>query len=250
MNPHKPTRRPSAAAIGSMLEGATVKIVMQCCATKNPSAASFNVNGRCVRFVAQPARHPRPESGMFVRPDDPMQGTSLSWRQHLTAYNQRTDNPDGLLPAGELYEPPQCPSLYRQLLDHVGAANFYILSAGWGLIRASFLTPDYDITFANLDKEDRWKRRTVNDIYQDYRQLAQQDISPDEPVYFIGAAAYLSLYRGLTQAIIARKVVYYASAKTDTSDADYQYIHYNTGGWNTNWQYRCAQDFLADRIPR
>ena len=35
-----------------------------------------------------------------------------------------------------------------QLVEIFGIDNVYILSAGWGLIRASFLTPNYDITFS------------------------------------------------------------------------------------------------------
>ena len=36
---------------------------------------------------------------------------------------------------------------YRALVKRFGIDKTYILSAGWGLIPASFLTPYYDITF-------------------------------------------------------------------------------------------------------
>ena len=49
----------------------------------------------------------------------------------------------GLLPAWQLYENP----VYELLKNHCGLKRLYILSAGWGLITAGFLTPCYDITF-------------------------------------------------------------------------------------------------------
>jgi hypothetical protein len=34
-------------------------------------------------------------------------------------------------------------------VDRFGLENVYVLSASWGLIRADFLTPYYDITFSS-----------------------------------------------------------------------------------------------------
>jgi hypothetical protein len=47
------------------------------------------------------------------------------------------------MPAFQLYQN----EAYRRLADKVGTQKLYILSAGWGLIGAMFLTPSYDITF-------------------------------------------------------------------------------------------------------
>ena len=53
----------------------------------------------------------------------------------LCEYNSvPRDNPHGLLPAWRLYENP----IYELLANHCGSEHFYILSAGWGLIRADF----------------------------------------------------------------------------------------------------------------
>jgi hypothetical protein len=52
------------------------------------------------------------------------------------------NNPLGLYPAWRLYENRS----YEGLVDRFGVDNLYILSAGWGLISAAFLTPNYDIT--------------------------------------------------------------------------------------------------------
>jgi hypothetical protein len=62
----------------------------------------------------------------------------------LIDYNENPgSNQLGLYPAFELYKN----DIYRKLVDCFGIDKTFILSAGWGLIRASFLTPWYDITF-------------------------------------------------------------------------------------------------------
>jgi hypothetical protein len=72
----------------------------------------------------------------------------------LLAYNRNPgNNPLGLVPAFELY----ANETYRSLVEQCGTENTYILSAGWGLINAAFLTPYYDITFSAA--ADPYKRR-------------------------------------------------------------------------------------------
>ena len=149
------------------------------------------------------------------------------------------DNPDCLLAAADLYGPP----VYRRLLHHVGRENFFILSAGWGLISADFLLPDYDITFSS--QSEPWKRRTSRDRFADFVQLTQADIVDDESVYFFGGKDYLPLYRHLTHTLVARKVIYFASQNIRTHEA-FEYIRYGSSG--TNWHYRCAADFIEGKI--
>jgi hypothetical protein len=57
----------------------------------------------------------------------------------------------------------------------------YILSGGWGLITASFLTPDYDITFSQ--SAEHYKRRRQTDRYHDFRMLPEDT---REPLAFFG----------------------------------------------------------------
>lgn len=44
-------------------------------------------------------------------------------------------------------------------------------AAGWGLISASFLTPNYDITFSMVKPAERYKRRRKKDVCLDQRDL-------------------------------------------------------------------------------
>ncbi len=218
-----------------------MKVVIQCCATKNGLAESFGVNGRRVKFVAHPEYYPEANAHDLFRPDDLIPSTQTTWREHLLTYNGRGDNPDRLLRAGSLYSPPT----YRTLLHSVGAENLYILSAGWGLVRSDFLLPDYDITFSSQAKP--WKRRTKRDVFCDFAHLTQVDIARNEAVYFFGGKEYLPLYYRLTRSLFARKVVYFASTRIITEGA-FEYIGYGSAG--TNWHYRCVSDFLAGRIAK
>jgi hypothetical protein len=74
-------------------------------------------------------------------------------------------------------------------------SNVYILSAGWGLIEASFLTPQYDITFSQSAEETYIRRRT-GDHYRDFCRLRKQD----DDIAFLGGKDYVSLFCSLTSA--------------------------------------------------
>ena len=218
-----------------------MKIVIQCSANKKALAGYFALNGRRVRFVAHPEYCEQTKAHVLCRPDDLIPSTSMTWREHLLAYNACGDNPDRLLRSGSLYSPPA----YQRLLNSVGSDNLFILSAGWGLIRSDFLLPDYDITFSSQAAP--WKRRTKHDLFCDFVHLTQANIACDETLYFFGGREYLPLYYKLTRCLVARKVVYYVSARFITCDG-FVYIKYDSSG--TNWHYRCVSDFLNGRIEK
>ena len=79
-------------------------------------------------------------------------------------------SPFGLLPAYQLYEN----STYNRLVDRFGLSNVYILSAGWGLIPADFLTPHYDITFSA--SADAYKRPNPGIAESQSRRLGRVGI--------------------------------------------------------------------------
>ena len=94
--------------------------------------------------VAHPELAPPAVNYVYARPDDASDAGG-TWRDQLLAYNANPgNNPLGLLPAFELYEN----DIYRALVKQFGIENTYILSAGWGLIDAAFLTPAYGIAFS------------------------------------------------------------------------------------------------------
>jgi hypothetical protein len=119
-------------------------VVIQCAASKRPDAGHLvTANGKPVDFVADPEAAPADASHVYARPDD-FSDTGV-WRTVLSRYKQQPGgNPLGLYPAYQLYEN----KVYRGLVERFGVQNVFILSACWGLIRADFLTPSYDITFS------------------------------------------------------------------------------------------------------
>ncbi|MGA7926646.1 MAG: hypothetical protein WCA20_11655 [Candidatus Sulfotelmatobacter sp.] len=96
-----------------------------------------SADGKPVYFVARPELAPADDSLLCAHPDD-LSDRGMSWRQILLDYNRDTQNPLRLYPAGQLYTD----GFYGRLAARLGSQNLFILSAGWGLIRADFLTPD------------------------------------------------------------------------------------------------------------
>lgn len=112
-------------------------IVIQCAASKRPGAGHLvTADGKPVDFVADPQAGPHDPDRVYARPDD-LSGDAISWRRVLLKYNEAEGNPLGLYPAYRLYEN----KTYGRIADRVGLRNLFILSAGWGLIAADFLTP-------------------------------------------------------------------------------------------------------------
>ena len=214
-----------------------MKIVIQCAASKVSDAGSLTDDrGRPVIFVANPALAPHSETYIYARPDDPATN-GLTWRDLLVEYNASGKNRLGLLPAYRLYHH----EVYRELVNRYGVDNVFILSAGWGLIRANFLTPKYDITFsANADK---YKKRSKKDQYNDFHMLPN-DINED--LVFFGGKDYLSLFQNLTRQYRGRRFVYYNSGSPPELPGC-TLIRYQTRT-KTNWHYVCARDFMAGKI--
>jgi len=216
-----------------------MKIVIQCAGRKFENAGRLaTLSGEKVLFVAHPEKCTHQEK--CCRPDDRREGTVSTWRDYLKFYNQQGSNLNNLFPAGELYKPP----IYKALVDKYGPTNIFILSAGWGLVRADYLLPYYDITFSNQGKP--YSKRHPRDQFRDFNQLSDCGIHSDETIFFFGGQDYLPLYRHLMQNIITRKVIYHSQGSAFQLPG-YECIHY---GSYTNWHYACAQDFIADQIPK
>jgi len=177
----------------------------------------------------------------YCRPDDPIPSSSRTWRQELLSYNQRGTNPDGLLRAADLY----AHSVYRELVKEYGWANTFILSAGWGLVRADFLLPSYDITFSS--QASACNRRRKSDRYDDFNHLSDyHGIHLEDTVYFCGSNDYLPLYYRLTRDLSGRKVIYH-KAQSPPKEEGYVYIQYITRQ-STNWHYTCAREFIQGKL--
>ena len=212
-------------------------IVIQCASGKRDDAGHLRtLDGRKVMFVARPHDAPCDENLVYGRPDD-VSDNGRPWRSVLMEYNADPgDNLLNLLPAWRLYKN----QTYRILVDRYGPERLYILSAGWGMIRADFLTPKYDITFSKAGKVEPFKRRSSHDIYEDF------GLPPNvaEPVVFFGGRDYIPLFRRLTERVESGRTIFYAGKTPDVEDC--RLVRY--GDPFTNWHYQCAMAFAEGEL--
>jgi hypothetical protein len=216
-------------------------VVIQCSASKKKEAGTFLSGNKQVRFVARPGDFRGSRFEIAFRPDDVIPDRAFTWREYLIPNDGSVPTTAPLLQAGDLYDRP----IYRQLVDVLGAANVFILSAGWGLVRSDFILPTYDITFSNSRGVDKWKRRKQGDSFHDLAQLTPNDVKPATCINFFGGKDYLPLYYELTRKLDAEKVIHHASDNIPKL-VGYRYVKFRAN--YTNWHYQCAAEFLDSKI--
>jgi len=194
-------------------------------------------DGEQVLFVAEPQLAPKCDNLLYAVPDAPSD-TGPSWRELLVQYNRDPGkNPLNLYPAYRLYGN----DAYKALVSRFGVANTYILSAGWGIIRAEFLTPQYDITFSG--QAERYKRRKTRTAYRDFPMLPGDDASP---IVFFGGKDYVAHFCLLTEKCTGHRIVFYNSdTAPNAPGCDTRRFVTTT---RTNWHYECARAFLNGTI--
>jgi hypothetical protein len=114
--------------------------------------------------------------------------------------------------------------------------NVFILSAGWGLISAGFLTPQYDITFSR--SAEAYKRRGKREHYSDLCMLPECA----DDVVFLGGKDYLPLFCTLTNSVRGRKTVFFNSKCTPDAPGC-RLERFGTVA-RTNWHYQCANALI------
>lgn len=204
-----------------------MKIVIQCAAKKQHDAGYFTTkHGNEVLFVAKPNLAP-PQNGVTHAHPDGLDDDGVSWRDKLIEINEKPEvNRRKLLPAWKLYKNPA----YSKLVQTFGHENIFILSAGWGLVPANYLLPDYDITFSQ--SAEKYKRRRENDTYKDFRGLMQDD---PEPVIYLGGKDYIKLFSDLTAGAGGKRIIVYNSSSLPQAPGC-EAIRYETTT-RTNWHY-------------
>ena len=215
-------------------------VVIQCAAAKRPDAGHLlDEEGKPITFVARPDQAPKTKDVLYRRPDD-LAHDGRTWRSHLLDYNRRAEgNSLGLLPAWQLYRPP----VYSELAAAFGLENLFILSAGWGLLAADFLTPYYDITFTN--QADRYKRRYAGrDRFADFRMLPDDR---DQPMVFLGGKDYVGLFQDLTAGSADKRIIVYNSANAPGGAPGCRCVRFETTT-RTNWHYECAKALIAGTV--
>ena len=120
-------------------------------------------------------------------------------------------------------------------------SKVFILSAGWGLVNANFLLPDYDITFSSTAPA--FKRRRKSDIYRDFCMLGNDT----DDIAFLGGKDYLPLFYGLTENLPTQKTIFFNSSHAPEIPDGYKSVRYATTT-RTNWHYECANDLINGRL--
>ena len=213
-------------------------VVIQCASKKQHCAGHLcSTSGKKIMFVARPDEAPPVPGQLYARPDD-ISSDGKSWRTVLEEYNAApADNPHKLLPAWQLY----ANQTYQKLAEHCGLERLYILSAGWGLIPADFLTPTYDITLSS--QAAHYKRRYRQDAFRDFRMLPA---GTTEPIVFFGARAYVDLFSELTASVKAKRLIWHNSKNPpDPPGCDIERFPTTV---RTNWQYMCAKALIDGRL--
>lgn len=179
-----------------------MNIVIQRAASKHPGGSLKTTGGQKVCFVANPDLASRTPGCIYARPDDPS-GEGVSWRQRQEEYvSTQTGNPLGLLKAYELYEPPP----YAQLVKRFTEKKVFILSAGWGLIRADYPTPAYNITFSYQAKKKNPSAYCASRCgYQYFQQIPRH---ANDPIVFLGGMDYIPVFRSLVESLNRRTIVF------------------------------------------
>lgn len=215
-----------------------MRIVIQCAAKKQPWAGSFTLpDNRPVLFVAHPDEAPYNTEQAYACPDD-ISDNGETWRDRLLAYNKDADaNPMNFLPAYELY----ANKTYGKLVEKFSIENIFILSAGWGLISADFLTPIYDITFSA--SAEKYKRRRKKELYEDLCMLPDNG----EGIIFLGGKDYLPMFCTLTSGFKGKKIIIYNSINLPDCPPEFTLKRYETTT-RTNWHYECANVLIEDQL--
>ncbi len=225
--PHAPSQR--------FLEGQKLTVVIQCAGSKSPEAGHLHDCGKPILFVARPEEAPRDSNTLYRHPDDTA-GDRRTWRDELLEYNRREDNPLKLLPAWQLYRNP----VYSKLVKTFGLDNVFILSAGWGMLAADFLTPNYDITFSQAEP---YKKRTSRQAYADFRMLPAERTGR---IVFIGGMKYVGLFEALTAGSAGERIIFYNSDQAPSVHGC-RCIRFETTK-RTNWHYGCAKALIAGTL--
>lgn len=211
-----------------------MKIVISCCARKN--GGPFIHNGRMINFISQ-VDQVVPNNEIYFHPDDSVPNGDITWRELV---NQQGLN-NNLQSAYELYSP----AIYSSLFQKFGN-DLFIFSAGWGIIRADFKLPKYNITFSNNNNVPDYARRDITPDFKDFNHL--EDISENEEIKLIAGSDYVLPFCELTKNLPNNKIIIYKNQNLLNNNQylnnkTFQFRHYQTNR-RTNWHYEYAQKLL------
>lgn len=226
-----------------------MKIVIPCANRKNQvEGEKFNgfmrdKDGIPVMFVDNSQLAPKSRYLRYVSPNCYYDDT-MTFRDKLSSYNDRFEsdgyNPFNLLPAYKLFKNP----IYRDLVESekYGKDGVYIFSAPWGIVRADYLLPMYDLTFSSNQTVEEYMRRGQDDTYNN-RDFNHLDNNSDDTLNFIGIRSYIRPFRRLTRNYRGKRMVYFKAQGSRKLSRDVVFVRCGVKG-TQNWHYQCARKKL------
>jgi hypothetical protein len=216
-----------------------MKVIICCCSSK--TLESFTYNGQTINFVAQVPPFIEGRENYF-HPDDFIPNENRTWRDLIEQQEIRND----LVHAYELYSP----GIYRSLYEHFGV-DLFIYSAGWGIVRADYKLPTYNVTFSNTHNKPNYAiRNNNNNHFNDFNQLL--GIEANESIVFMGGLDYVIPFCSLTENLPNEKIIVYKNQNLlanipNVANNNFQFSHYQTTR-RTNWHYEFAQRLINNEI--
>jgi len=212
--------------IENLILSKNFKVVMICAGGKNDSFFTSYPDNNFVNKPNQPnENHP-----------DEIMNDGITWREYLL----NNQNDKNLLEAYNLYTREE----YRWLRMKY-KNDFYILSAGWGLVNSEYKFPKYDITFSigvNVAVNTRRnKSLLIRPKYYDFNQI---DLNNKEDIVFFGGKNYLNLFYSLTMSLNSRKIIFYFGVRPSVPNwvinpINFYFVRYISDN-NRGWYYEAA----------
>jgi hypothetical protein len=213
----------------------------------------FWYKGQAIKFVASPQMAPKDEF-TYYKPDDPIPGENRTWRDLVL--NGQNDPGIDLVPAYKLYvHKLHDRDIYEDFYEEFGSL-FYILSAGWGIIRADFKIPAYDITYSDATKVPPFAKRKKADVWPDINHLTEDKedsakFDSDSEIILFAGSTYRPHFQKMTQSpsvpytkkILVRTNKESENGKTRAHQDFIDENYYTTA--RTNWYYEAAGKFLG-----
>ena len=227
-----------------------MKAVIQCAGRKEKTAETFALNGVPQTFVAKPS-----DKNQVCPWDEIPTLTCKTWIDCAHAFRNQNgrdtfehagvsiSGSGRLTECGRLY----LPVAYSALISRLGKENVYILSAGWGLVRADAVIPTYNITFSEAPKvpmnarvtpEGRSKSPSISD-----------DMPGDDEIHFFMTPNYLEYWFQSLSGVGGdhRRFVFHWKKGARNLPAgihEGNAIWHELGGMKTNWHYAAVNQFL------
>jgi hypothetical protein len=215
-----------------------LKIIISCCDRKNGGPLIHN--GEVINFVSH-VDQVVPNDEMYFHPDDLVPNEDITWRELVR--QQGLNN--NLQLAHELYRP----SIYNSLFQNYGN-DLFIISAGWGIIRADYRLPKYNVTFSNTNIIPNYARRNHGDIFHDCNHL--EGIEANERIIVIAGSDYVLPFCQLTEDLPNEKIIIYKNQNLLNNNPyldnnNFQFQNYQTNR-RTNWHYEFAERLMKNEI--